>query len=176
MAPDHWIDALPLPGTFVVNIGELLGSPATATCVRPCTGWCRRRRGRSVSIAFFLGAQLDAVVPVYPLPEALAREARGLPPTRTIRCCGSGLELPQGAAAFPTLMWHCATMPICCRRPGRWRSAKPPIDCMAGAQDEQARTVFPERPGIGLGLSLAQAAQALRVAGIHCPMRISSAR
>ena len=30
-----------------------------------------------LSIAFFLGAQLDAVVPVYPLPEALAREARG---------------------------------------------------------------------------------------------------
>jgi len=30
-----------------------------------------------LSIAFFLGAQLDAQVPLYPLPEALLREARG---------------------------------------------------------------------------------------------------
>lgn len=30
-----------------------------------------------LSIAFFLGAQLDAVVPVYELPEALSREAQG---------------------------------------------------------------------------------------------------
>ena len=30
-----------------------------------------------LSIAFFLGAQLDAVVPVYSLPEPLAREANG---------------------------------------------------------------------------------------------------
>ena len=30
-----------------------------------------------LSIAFFLGAQLDAVVPVYTLPPELAREARG---------------------------------------------------------------------------------------------------
>ena len=30
-----------------------------------------------LSIAFFLGAQLDAVVPVYALPESLARDALG---------------------------------------------------------------------------------------------------
>ncbi|HBZ2488758.1 TPA: isopenicillin N synthase family oxygenase [Klebsiella pneumoniae] len=34
-------------------------------------------RWQRLSIAFFLGAQLDAVVPVYTLPPELAREARG---------------------------------------------------------------------------------------------------
>ncbi|AUU23789.1 isopenicillin N synthase family oxygenase [Aeromonas caviae] len=78
VAPDHWIDALPLPGTFVVNIGELLELAsngylrATVHRVVPSAPGLER-----LSIAFFLGAQLDAVVPVYPLPEALAREARG---------------------------------------------------------------------------------------------------
>lgn len=78
MAPDHWIDALPLPGTFVVNIGELLELASNgylrATVHRVVPSAPGQER---LSIAFFLGAQLDAVVPVYPLPEALAREARG---------------------------------------------------------------------------------------------------
>ena len=78
VAPDHWIDALPLPGTFVVNIGELLELASNgylrATVHRVVPSAPGQER---LSIAFFLGAQLDAVVPVYPLPEALAREARG---------------------------------------------------------------------------------------------------
>lgn len=78
VSPDHWIDAVPLPGSFVVNIGELLELATNGylratvhRVVSPPAGQDR------LSIAFFLGAQLDAVVPVYALPEALAREAQG---------------------------------------------------------------------------------------------------
>lgn len=78
VSPDRWIDAAPLPGSFVVNIGELLELATNGylratvhRVVSPPAGQDR------LSIAFFLGAQLDAVVPVYALPEALAREAHG---------------------------------------------------------------------------------------------------
>ncbi|SUP83298.1 iron/ascorbate oxidoreductase family protein [Yersinia pseudotuberculosis] len=74
----QWIDAVPREGTFVVNIGELLelasNSYLRATVHRvetPPAGIDR------LSIAFFLGARLDAVVPLYPLSAALAAEARG---------------------------------------------------------------------------------------------------
>ncbi|MCY1266644.1 hypothetical protein D9M68_71650 [compost metagenome] len=74
----RWIDALPRDNTLVVNIGELLELATNgylrATVHRvlsPPEG------SERLSIAFFLGAQLDAVVPLYPLPTALLREARG---------------------------------------------------------------------------------------------------
>lgn len=74
----RWIDAVPQDGTFVVNIGELLELASNgylrATVHRvetPPPGAYR------LSIAFFLGARLDAVVPLYQLPESLALEARG---------------------------------------------------------------------------------------------------
>lgn len=78
VAPNHWIDAEPLPGSFVVNIGELLELATNgylrATVHRVVSPPAEQER---LSIAFFLGAQLDAVVPVYALPEALAQEANG---------------------------------------------------------------------------------------------------
>lgn len=74
----RWIDALPLDNTLVVNIGELLELATNGylratvhRVVSPPKG------SERLSIAFFLGAQLDAVVPLYPLPTALLREARG---------------------------------------------------------------------------------------------------
>lgn len=74
----RWIDALPRDNTLVVNIGELLELATNgylrATVHRvlsPPEG------SERLSIAFFLGAQLDAVVPLYPLPPELLREARG---------------------------------------------------------------------------------------------------
>jgi len=76
--PDRWVDALPLQGAFVVNIGELLELASNgylrATVHRvesPPNGQDR------LSIAFFLGAQLDAVVPVFTLPAEIARLAQG---------------------------------------------------------------------------------------------------
>ena len=74
----RWIDALPLENTLVVNIGELLelatNGYVRATVHRVLSPQAGNER---LSIAFFLGAQLDAVVPLYPLPTALLREARG---------------------------------------------------------------------------------------------------
>lgn len=78
VTPDNWIDVTPLAGSFVVNIGELLELATNgylrATVHRVVSPPAQQER---LSIAFFLGAQLDAVVPVYSLPDALAREALG---------------------------------------------------------------------------------------------------
>ncbi|SCC53620.1 isopenicillin N synthase family dioxygenase [Kosakonia oryziphila] len=76
--PGHWIDAAPLAGSFVVNIGELLELATNgylrATVHRVVSPPAEQQR---LSIAFFLGAQLDAVVPLYTLPPKLAQGARG---------------------------------------------------------------------------------------------------
>jgi len=74
-----WIDAPPRPGTFVVNIGEILELASS--------GYLRANIHRVVSpppgverlsVAFFLGANLEATVPVLELPPELASKARGL--------------------------------------------------------------------------------------------------
>ncbi|WP_380180792.1 isopenicillin N synthase family dioxygenase [Kalamiella sp. sgz302252] len=76
--PDEWVAASPLPGSFVVNIGELLELATNgylrATVHRVVSPQAAQER---LSVAFFLGAQLDAVVPVFQLPEALANLAQG---------------------------------------------------------------------------------------------------
>ncbi|MES1153165.1 MAG: isopenicillin N synthase family oxygenase [Dongia sp.] len=74
-----WIDAPPHPGTFIVNIGELLEMASNgylkATMHRVVSPPAGQER---YSIAFFLGAKLDATVPVLDLPPHLAAEARGV--------------------------------------------------------------------------------------------------
>lgn len=76
--PGRWLDATPLAGSFVVNIGELLELATNgylrATVHRVVSPPAGQQR---LSIAFFLGAQLDAVVPVYTLPAELAQDAHG---------------------------------------------------------------------------------------------------
>lgn len=78
VAPDRWVDAAPRAGSFVVNIGELLELATNgylrATVHRVVSPPADRER---LSIAFFLGAQLEANVPLYTLPPHLAEEARG---------------------------------------------------------------------------------------------------
>jgi isopenicillin N synthase-like dioxygenase len=73
-----WVDVEPRPGTFVVNIGELLELASDGylratlhRVVAPPPGIER------VSIAFFLGARLEATVPLLQLPAALAAQAHG---------------------------------------------------------------------------------------------------
>lgn len=73
-----WVDVPPRPGTFVVNIGELLELASDGylratlhRVVTPPIGVSR------ISAAFFLGARLDAIVPLLPLPPALKSQARG---------------------------------------------------------------------------------------------------
>jgi isopenicillin N synthase-like dioxygenase len=74
-----WIDATPIPGSFVFNIGEMLEIATqgylTATrhrVVSPPTGVER------FSVPFFLGPRLDAVVEPLELPAELAAQARGV--------------------------------------------------------------------------------------------------
>lgn len=74
-----WIDAPPLPGTFVVNIGEILEMASNGylranvhRVVSPPPGVDR------LSVAFFLGARLDATVPLLSLPPHLAVQAPGV--------------------------------------------------------------------------------------------------
>jgi len=78
-AAGGWIDVTPLPGAFVVNIGEMLeiatGGYLRATdhrVVSPAAGVDR------YSIPFFLGPRLDAVVEPLRLPPDLAARARGV--------------------------------------------------------------------------------------------------
>jgi isopenicillin N synthase-like dioxygenase len=77
--PDGWIDAVPVPGSFVFNIGEMLevatGGYLIATrhrVVSPPPGVDR------YSVPFFLGPRLDAVVEPLTLPADLAELARGV--------------------------------------------------------------------------------------------------
>ena len=77
--PDEWIDAPPLDGAFIVNIGELLevatGGFLRATRHRvlaPAPGTDR------ISIPYFLNPALDATVPTLALPPDLAQLARGV--------------------------------------------------------------------------------------------------
>ncbi|MGW2835970.1 isopenicillin N synthase family dioxygenase [Streptomyces sp. NPDC001286] len=74
-----WIDAVPVPGAFVFNIGEML---EIAT-----QGYLKATRHRVVSpkpgvdrysIPFFLGPRLDAVVKPLKLPTELAALSRGV--------------------------------------------------------------------------------------------------
>jgi isopenicillin N synthase-like dioxygenase len=77
--PDGWIAAPPRPGTFVINVGELLELASNGylranihRVVTPPAGTDR------LSVAFFLGARLDATVPVLELPPVLAAQVRGV--------------------------------------------------------------------------------------------------
>lgn len=76
---DGWIDAPPIPDTFVVNIGEILELASNGylranvhRVVSPPEGSDR------LSVAFFLGARLEATVPVLQLAPELKAQARGL--------------------------------------------------------------------------------------------------
>lgn len=73
-----WVDVDPIPGSLVVNIGELLELASNGylratvhRVVTPPTGVER------YSVPFFFSARLDATIPLLDLPEELAREARG---------------------------------------------------------------------------------------------------
>jgi isopenicillin N synthase-like dioxygenase len=74
-----WIDAPPVPGSFVVNIGELLELASDGylkanvhRAVTPPSG------SERLSIAFFLGGNLDASIPLLDLPPDLAAKRRGV--------------------------------------------------------------------------------------------------
>lgn len=75
----RWVDAPPVDGAFVVNIGELLeyatGGYLIATNHRVVSPQAPEDR---VSIPFFFNPALDAQLPVIDLPAELAAQARGV--------------------------------------------------------------------------------------------------
>lgn len=70
---NQWVDVLPIEGTFVVNLGELLELAtngylrATVHRVSPPV-----KQHERFSIAYFLGASMDSVVPVFELSKELS--------------------------------------------------------------------------------------------------------
>ena len=68
---DGWIDAPPVPGSFIINVGEILeiasGGYLRANVHRVISPPAGHDR---LSVAFFLGARLDAEVPVARLAAA----------------------------------------------------------------------------------------------------------
>lgn len=75
----HWIDVPPIPGTLVVNLGEVLEVQSN--------GYLRANIHQVVSppaeadrlsVAFFFSPRLDAELPPLALPPELARHARGI--------------------------------------------------------------------------------------------------
>ncbi|GAB11560.1 putative isopenicillin N synthase family protein [Gordonia araii NBRC 100433] len=78
-APDEWVDAPPVDGAFIVNIGELL-EVATGGYLRATRHRVRAPRPGTdrVSIPFFLNPALDATIPLIELPPDLAARSRGV--------------------------------------------------------------------------------------------------
>jgi isopenicillin N synthase-like dioxygenase len=73
-----WIDADPLPGAFIVNIGEML-EIATGGYLRATEHRVNLvHAGDRISVPYFFNPRLDARLPVLPLPADLAGEARGV--------------------------------------------------------------------------------------------------
>lgn len=75
----EWVDAPPVPGAFVVNIGELLEYATqgylTATNHRVISP---RFPDERISVPFFFNPALDARLPIIELPAEFAAEARGV--------------------------------------------------------------------------------------------------
>jgi isopenicillin N synthase-like dioxygenase len=75
----RWVDAPPVPGAFVVNIGEML-EYATQGYLRATNHrvFSPRAPQDRISVPFFFNPALDARLPILELPPELAARARGV--------------------------------------------------------------------------------------------------
>ncbi|MBU8808365.1 isopenicillin N synthase family oxygenase [Mycolicibacterium goodii] len=77
----QFVDVDPLPGAFIVNIGEMLemssGGYLRATEHRVLVGPDKHEADR-ISVPYFFNPRLDAAMPVLTLPDELAAQARGV--------------------------------------------------------------------------------------------------
>ncbi len=74
-----WVDAPPLPGTFVVNTGELLEYATQGYLVATNHRVISPRfPDARISVPFFFNPALDATLPLLTLPAELAAQARGV--------------------------------------------------------------------------------------------------
>ncbi|KAJ1680653.1 hypothetical protein LUZ63_024135 [Rhynchospora breviuscula] len=107
----EWVDAPPVPGAFVVNIGELLEYATqgylTATNHRVISPTFPDER---ISVPFFFNPALDARLPTIDLPADLAAEARGVSqdPTNPIHATYGENALKSRLRAHPDVAerWH----------------------------------------------------------------------
>jgi isopenicillin N synthase-like dioxygenase len=106
-----WVDAPAIPGTFVVNIGELLehatGGYLTATNHRVVSPRAPEDR---ISVPFFFNPSLDAELPPIELPAELAAHARGVAqdPRNPIHGLHGENALKSRLRAHPDVaeIWH----------------------------------------------------------------------
>jgi isopenicillin N synthase-like dioxygenase len=78
-APDsaEWIEVDPLPGAFIVNIGEML-EVASGGYLRATEHRVKLSARERISVPYFVNPSLDAQIPVLTLPDDLAALARGV--------------------------------------------------------------------------------------------------
>jgi isopenicillin N synthase-like dioxygenase len=72
-----WIDVDPLPGAFIVNIGEML-EVASGGYLRATEHRVRLSDRERISVPYFFNPRLDATIPVLALPDDLAAHSRGV--------------------------------------------------------------------------------------------------
>lgn len=107
----EWVDAPPVPGAFVVNIGELLEYATqgylTATDHRVISPTFPDDR---ISVPFFFNPALDAQLPIIELPAELAAHARGVTqdPANPIHSLYGENALKSRLRAHPDVagIWH----------------------------------------------------------------------
>lgn len=107
----EWVDAPPVPGAFVVNIGELLEYATqgylTATDHRVISPAFPDDR---ISVPFFFNPALDAQLPIIELPAELAVHARGVTqdPANPIHSRYGENALKSRLRAHPDVaeIWH----------------------------------------------------------------------
>lgn len=75
--PEEWIDVDPLPGAFIVNIGEML-EIASGGYLRATEHRVTLSARERISVPYFFNPRLDAQLPVLRLPTDLAADARGV--------------------------------------------------------------------------------------------------
>lgn len=107
----EWVDAPPVPGAFVVNIGELL-EYATQGYLRATNHRVISPRfpDERISVPFFFNPALDARLPIIELPVELAAEAHGVEddPTNPIHATYGENALKSRLRAHPDVAerWH----------------------------------------------------------------------
>jgi len=107
----EWVDAPPVPGAFVVNIGELLEYATqgylTATNHRVISP---RFPDERISVPFFFNPALDARLPIIELPDELASQIRGVTddPSNPIHATYGENALKSRLRAHPDVAerWH----------------------------------------------------------------------
>ncbi|MFZ8757832.1 isopenicillin N synthase family dioxygenase [Microbacterium sp. HMH0099] len=107
----EWVDAPPVPGAFVVNIGELLEHATqgylTATNHRVISPTFPDER---ISVPFFFNPALDTRLPIMELPAELAAQSRGVTqdPSNPIYATYGENALKSRLRAHPDVAerWH----------------------------------------------------------------------